>query len=142
MYNENNIPQYFLNINIIKVFPIIDFNFYSYIEEKKLSQIKFVNPFKYDLMKTQNLLNTHHFLNSIDKNSDINLKLDPLNNDFYFEAMLIVYAMIEDRLRSFLYYIGALHKADDLRLNVNQTKAILRRLYFGSDEAAFGQKWI
>ena len=84
MYNENNIPQYFLNINIIKVFPIIDFNFYSYIEEKKLSQIKFVNPFKYDLMKTQDLLNTHHFLNSIDKNSDINLKLDPLNNDFYF----------------------------------------------------------
>ena len=84
MYNENNIPQYFLNINIIKVFPIIDFNFYFNIEEKKLSQIKFINPFKYDLMKTQNLLSTHHFLNSLDKNSDINLKLDPLNNDFYF----------------------------------------------------------
>ena len=63
-----------------------------------------------------------------------------LNNEFYFEAMLIVYAMIEDRLRSFLYYIGALHKADDPKLNVKQTKAILRRLYFGSDEAAFGQK--
>ena len=63
-----------------------------------------------------------------------------LNNEFYFEAMLIVYAMIEDRLRSFLYYIGALHKADDPKLNVKQTKAILRRLYFGSDEDAFGQK--
>ena len=63
-----------------------------------------------------------------------------LNNEFYFEAMLIVYAMIEDRLRSFLYYIGALHKADDPKLNVKQTKAILRRLYFGSDEAALGQK--
>lgn len=63
-----------------------------------------------------------------------------LNNEFYFEAMLIVYAMIEDRLRSFLYYIGALRKADDPKLNVKQTKAILRRLYFGSDEDAFGQK--
>ena len=84
MYNENDIPQYFLNVNIIKVFPIIDFNFYFNVEEKKLSQIKFINPFKYDLMKTQNLLNTHHFLNSLDKNSDINIKLDPLNNDFYF----------------------------------------------------------
>ena len=63
-----------------------------------------------------------------------------LNSEFYFEAMLIVYAMIEDRLRSFLYYIGALHKADDPKLNVKQTKAILRRLYFGSDEAALGQK--
>ena len=59
-----------------------------------------------------------------------------LNNEFYFEAMLIVYAMIEDRLRSFLYYIGALRKADDPKLNVKQTKAILRRLYFGSDEDA------
>ena len=63
-----------------------------------------------------------------------------LNNEFYFEAMLIVYAMIEDRLRSFLYYIGALRKADDPKMNVKQTKAILRRLYFGSDEDAFGQK--
>lgn len=63
-----------------------------------------------------------------------------LNNEFYFEAMLIVYAMIEDRMRSFLYYIGALRRADDSNLNVSKTKGILRRLYFGSDEAAFGQK--
>ena len=84
MYNENNIPQYFLNVNIVKVFPIIDFNFCFNVEEKKLSQIKFINRYKDNLMKTQNLLNTHHFLNSLDKNSDINLRLDPLNNDFYF----------------------------------------------------------
>lgn len=63
-----------------------------------------------------------------------------LNNEFYFEAMLIVYAMLEDRMRSFLYYIGALRRSDDPKLNVSQTKGILRRLYFGSDEAAFGQK--
>ena len=84
IYNQNNIPQYFLNVNIIKVFPIIDFEFYFNVEEKKLSQIKFFNPFKYDTSKSQELLKTHHFINSIDKNSDINIKLDPLTNDFYF----------------------------------------------------------
>ena len=63
-----------------------------------------------------------------------------LNNEFYFEAMLIVYAMIEDRLRSFLYYIGALRRADDQELNVKKTKSILRRLYFGSDEEAFNKR--
>ena len=84
MYNQNNIPQYFLNVNIIKVFPIIDFEFYFNVEEKKLSQIKFFNPFKYNSSKSQKLLRTHHFINSLDKNSDINIKLDPLTNDFFF----------------------------------------------------------
>ena len=84
MYNQNNIPQYFLNVNIIKVFPVIDFEFYFNVEEKKLSQIKFFNPFKFNTSKSQKLLKTHHFINSIDKNSDINIKLDPLTNDFFF----------------------------------------------------------
>ena len=61
------------------------------------------------------------------------------NHEFYFEALLIVYAMLEDRLRSFLYYIGAFHNVDDPRLNVKQTKTVLRRLYFGSDENAEGK---
>ena len=30
-----------------------------------------------------------------------------VRNEFYFEAMMIVYAMLEDRLLSFLYYTGA-----------------------------------
>ena len=84
IYNQNNIPQYFMNINIIKVFPIIDFQFYFNVEEKKLSQINFYNPFKYNSSKSQNLLKTHHFINSIDKNSDITIKLNPLTNDFFF----------------------------------------------------------
>jgi hypothetical protein len=84
MYNQSNIPQYFLNVNIIKVFPIIDFEFNFNVEEKKLSQIKFFNPFKYDTAKSLELLKTHHFINSLDKNSDINIKLDPLTNDFFF----------------------------------------------------------
>ena len=84
MYNQNNIPQYFLNVNIIKVFPLIDFEFYYNVEEKKLSQIKFFNPFKYNTKESLELLKTHHFINSLDKNSDINIKLDPLTNDFFF----------------------------------------------------------
>ena len=41
-----------------------------------------------------------------------------MENDFYFEAMFIVYAMMEDRLRSYLYYLGCLkskssHKSDN-----------------------------
>lgn len=59
---------------------------------------------------------------------------------FYFEAMLITYAMIEDRLRSFLYYIGAFRREDDSKLNVEKTKTILRSLYFGSEEKAKGKK--
>ena len=31
-----------------------------------------------------------------------------MKEGFYFEAMLIDYAMMEDRLRSFLYHIGLL----------------------------------
>lgn len=62
-----------------------------------------------------------------------------LHNGFYFEAMLIVYAMIEDRMRAFLYHIGALRREDDSKMNVKQTKSILRRLYYGSDENAAGK---
>ena len=84
IYNENNIPQYFLNVNIIKVFPIIDFEFYFNIEEKKLNQIQFPNPFKNNSANPRELLKTYHYINSIDKNSDINIKLDPLTNDLFF----------------------------------------------------------
>lgn len=63
-----------------------------------------------------------------------------LNNEFYFEALLIVYAMLEDRMRSFLYYIGAIRQSDSKKLNVHKTKSILRMLYFGSEDAAAGRK--
>jgi hypothetical protein len=63
-----------------------------------------------------------------------------LEHEFYFEAMLIVYAMMEDRMRSFLYHIGAFRQPDARRLNVSKTKGDLRRLYFGSDEAAENKK--
>ena len=63
-----------------------------------------------------------------------------MSNGFYFEAMLITYAMIEDRMRSFLYYIGAFRREDDQNLNVSITKPLLRNLYYGSEENAKGKK--
>lgn len=56
-----------------------------------------------------------------------------LREGFYFEAMLIVYAMIEDRLRSFLYYIGAIRKFDSSSLNVEKSKTQLRNLFSVDD---------
>ena len=124
MYNENDIPQYFLNVNIIKVFPIIDFNFYFNVEEKKLSQIKFINPFKYDLMKTQNLLNTHHFLNSLDKNSDINIKLDPLNNDFYFYFNNLT-NLADNQVNLNSNEAKNLYQTNNIDLSINNKKRLL-----------------
>ena len=124
IYNENNIPQYFLNINIIKVFPIVDFNFYFRVEEKKLSQIKFINPFKYDIMKTQNLISTHHFLNSLDKNSDINLKLDPLNNNFYFNFNNLT-NLADNQIKLDSDEAQNLYKTNNVDLSLNSRKRLL-----------------
>ena len=63
-----------------------------------------------------------------------------LANGFYFEALMIVYSVMEDRLRSFLYYIGAVRRPDDLKLNVEKTKSDLRAIYFGSESDAAGRR--
>ena len=47
-----------------------------------------------------------------------------MRNEFYFEAMMIVYAMLEDRLLSFLYYTGALANRNDIKIS-KKTKAYL-----------------
>ena len=124
MYNENNIPQYFLNVNIVKVFPIIDFNFCFNVEEKKLSQIKFINRYKDNLMKTQNLLNTHHFLNSLDKNSDINLRLDPLNNDFYFSFNNLT-NLADNQINLKSEEASNLYKTNNVDISKNSKKRLL-----------------
>ena len=58
--------------------------------------------------------------------------------EFFFEAMLIDYAMLEDRLRSFLYYIALLksrdsYKADNAAI-VPKIKTIVAE-YKGKDES-------
>jgi len=59
-----------------------------------------------------------------------------INEEFYFEAILISYATIEDRLRSFLYYIGAIRNRDINKLNVSKTKKQLRNIYSDFDDSA------
>lgn len=39
-----------------------------------------------------------------------------LKQGFYFEAILIDYALMEDRLRSFIYYIGGLKSKDSYKI--------------------------
>lgn len=52
-------------------------------------------------------------------------------NEFYFEGMMIVYGMLEDRLRSFLYYIGAFRDVNELKLCKTKAKSndTLKRMY-------------
>lgn len=52
-------------------------------------------------------------------------------NEFYFEAMMIVYGMLEDRMRSFLYYIGAFKDVNELKLCKTKAKSndTLKRMY-------------
>lgn len=51
-----------------------------------------------------------------------------IHEEFYFEAMLISYAMLEDRLRSFLYHIGALANRDSTKINCVKTKNQLKEI--------------
>lgn len=57
-----------------------------------------------------------------------------MREGFYYEALLIVYAMIEDRLRSFLYHIGALRHFNSTAMDCKKSRQPLRILYFGSEE--------
>lgn len=45
-----------------------------------------------------------------------------MGEGFYFEALLIDYAMIEDRLRSFIYHIGGLKTRDDHKITKGPAK--------------------
>ncbi len=51
-----------------------------------------------------------------------------VKEEFFCEAILISYAMIEDRLRSFLYHIGALANRNSINVNCKKTKAQLKEI--------------
>lgn len=52
-----------------------------------------------------------------------------MENEFYFEAIIIIYAMMEDRLTSFLYHINAIKSMESTFLDVNKTKRTLKTIY-------------
>ena len=51
-----------------------------------------------------------------------------IQEEFYFEAMLISYAMMEDRLRSFLYHIGALANRESIKVSCSKTNKQLKEI--------------
>ena len=60
-----------------------------------------------------------------------------MREGFYFEAVAIDYAMIEDRLRSFIYHAGGLNTRNSLKLDNSVSKKFLISLY--NDYT--GKKW-
>ena len=54
-----------------------------------------------------------------------------MSEKFYFEAMMIDYAMIEDRLRSFIYHIGGMNNRTSSKLDNKTSKPFLLLMYNG-----------
>ena len=52
-----------------------------------------------------------------------------MKHAFYFEALLIDYAMLEDRIAAFLWAAGVLNDADKFGLGNKRNKVQLRQLY-------------
>ena len=51
-----------------------------------------------------------------------------MENDFYFEAMFIVYAIMEDRLRSYLYYLGCMKSKNSHKFDNSDVQSIIETL--------------
>ena len=60
-----------------------------------------------------------------------------LKNEFYFEAMLITYAMMEDRLRSWLYYLGCLDNKGSRDFDCKSCKKEIRFMFDNNDSSKF-----
>ena len=56
-----------------------------------------------------------------------------LKYEYYFEALLIDYALMEDRLRSFLYHIGALANRQSYKVGPRSTKPHLQNMVRAAD---------
>ena len=51
-----------------------------------------------------------------------------MRESFYLQAILIDYALLEDRFRSFLYHMGAFKDRQSLKIDAKQSKTILSRI--------------
>ena len=80
IYRTNGQPQYCLNVIVKEVFQLVDHSFRYYVPEHKIENISIPNPFKYDKMKTNNLLENYY---STDKS--VGLTLDKKTNNFIFK---------------------------------------------------------
>lgn len=59
-----------------------------------------------------------------------------MSNGFYFEALLIVYAVLEERYRSFLYHSAVIASRESIKMDVKKTKTKIRNIVskYGSIE--------
>ena len=60
-----------------------------------------------------------------------------VKNGFYFEAMLIVYAIMEDRLRAWLFYLGCLNTCQSTRFDNKRSKNELKFMFDGCENDKF-----
>lgn len=51
-----------------------------------------------------------------------------VKSECYFEAMLITYAFLEDRLRSYLYYIGIFNSRDSRKFDSQKVKPYIKAM--------------
>ena len=65
-----------------------------------------------------------------------------MKNGFYFEALLIDYAVLEDRLTSFLWYSGVTPSAETLSLGCSGNKADLERIFIENTDKSKAPKKI
>lgn len=57
-----------------------------------------------------------------------------LKEEFYLEAMLITYAILEDRLKSFLYYLAVTDSKESKTIDCKRTKEFIRKIVFEYSE--------
>lgn len=63
-----------------------------------------------------------------------------LKYKFYYEAILIDYAMMEDRLRSCIYYLGLLREQNSIKISNNKAKRTIKpwmEIFFPNKKAEF-----
>ncbi len=80
VFKKEGQPLFNLNLNIRRVFPILDHTYIYYLPESKISSIKFPNPFKYDKVKIQKFLEYYYCTDS-----HISIQLDSVTNEFFFK---------------------------------------------------------
>ncbi len=61
-----------------------------------------------------------------------------MSNEFYFEAMMIVYSMLEDRLKSILYHCGIFKNRNVTKFNSQVKSDVMNIVYGDNPPTKFG----
>jgi hypothetical protein len=80
IYKKEGQPLFNLYLNIRRVFPVLDHSYIYYLPENRFSNVKFPNPFKYDINKIKKFLDNYYCTDS-----HVSMQLDSVSNEFYFK---------------------------------------------------------